>query len=142
MPVRHAETESDLRRCFPVLHQLRPHLTEAAFLNQVDRQRRAGYALAFLEERGRVMAVAGYRISECLAWGRFLYVDDLVTDAPGRSRGHGGRLLEWLVERAREAGCDELHLDCGVQRVDAHRFYEGHHLEPGSLHFRRRLEEP
>jgi GNAT superfamily N-acetyltransferase len=101
-----------------------------------------GYRLAVLKEDGQVRAVAGYRVAESLAWGRYLYVDDLVTDAACRGRGHGGRLLEWLVERAREAGCDALHLDSGVERMDAHRFYEGHGLEQASLHFRLRLQEP
>lgn len=139
MSIHIAETDGDTIRCYPVMHQLRPHLTEAAFILQAARQRADGYQLVYLEDAGNVMAVAGYRISQNLAWGRFLYVDDLVTDSGSRSRGYGGRLLEWLTQTAREAGCDALHLDSGVQRTDAHRFYEGHHLENTSRHFARSL---
>ncbi|GMR05632.1 MAG: hypothetical protein BMS9Abin25_0207 [Gammaproteobacteria bacterium] len=31
-----------------------------------------------------------------LAWGRFLYVDDLVTSSSAWSQGHGSPLLAWL----------------------------------------------
>lgn len=86
-------------------------------------------------------AVAGFRIVECLAWGRTLYVDDLVTMAAHRGRGHGRALLDWLGEEAARLECDELHLDSGVgpHRVDAHRLYMNAGLAVFSLHFSRRL---
>ncbi len=118
------ETAADLARCFPVVRELRAHLCTAdEFALRVNRQRAEGYRLVALEAGGEVVAVAGYRFGEKLATGRYLYVDDLVTLAAERSCGHGGRLFDWLVERAREAGCAELQLDSGVQRFDAHRFY-------------------
>jgi GNAT superfamily N-acetyltransferase len=47
-----------------------------------------------------------------------------VTTDSERSRGHGQRLLEHLEEEARAAGCDMIALSSGLQRADAHRFYE------------------
>ncbi|MFQ5509497.1 MAG: GNAT family N-acetyltransferase [Leptospirillia bacterium] len=137
-----ARDDAAIARCFAVMRQLRPHLTEAGCVARIKTQMKTGYRLAFLEQAGEVVAVAGFRILENLAWGRFLYVDDLVTDAARRGHGFGGRLLEWLLQQARESGCDALHLDSGVQRTDAHRFYEGHHLTNTSLHFAKSLSSP
>ncbi len=139
MTVRIAETDDEIAACFPVLVQLRPQLTAEEFVARVRRQRASGYRLAFVAEAGRVVAVAGYRLSENLAWGRFLYVDDLATDAEARSRGHGKRLLAWLADAAEAAGCAELHLDSGVQRHAAHRFYLRHRLDITCHHFARKL---
>jgi len=136
MTIRHAETDLDILRCHAVMRQLRPAYDPGTLVARVRRQQRDGYRLAMLEDGGRPVAVAGYRLSENLAWGRFLYVDDLVTDAGARSQGHGKRLLDWLVETAREAGCRELHLDSGVQRAEAHRFYRREGLDHTSHHFR------
>jgi GNAT superfamily N-acetyltransferase len=86
------------------------------------------------------VAVAGFRLLENLAWSRFLYVDDLVTLASHRSRGHGQQVLEWLIAQAREQRCDELHLDSGVQRFGAHRFYLANRLNITSHHFALRLD--
>ncbi|MDP8930935.1 MAG: GNAT family N-acetyltransferase [Actinomycetota bacterium] len=55
--------------------------------------------------------------------GRFLYVDDFVTRGTERRRGHGAALFRWHVAEARRLDCDEVHLDSGVHRHDAHRFY-------------------
>jgi GNAT superfamily N-acetyltransferase len=131
-----AQTDEHLRLCYPVMAALRPHMDEPGFLERVRRQQEHhGYRLAFLEDAGTVVAVAGYRVSECLAWGRFLYVDDLVTSAGHRSRGHGARLFAWLVEQARASGCEQLHLDSGVQRFGAHRFYLARRMDITAHHF-------
>jgi GNAT superfamily N-acetyltransferase len=134
--IRLAESEEEVRRCFPVMAQLRPHLSEQEFVERVGRQReRAGYALAFVEDAGAVCAVAGFRISEWLAWGKSLYVDDLVTDEANRSKGYGDALFDWLAVLARREGCEQLHLDSGVQRFAAHRFYLRKRMIIASHHF-------
>jgi GNAT superfamily N-acetyltransferase len=119
-----AESDSDLRRCYEVMRELRTHISSVEeFLERVARQQQQGFLLAYLEAAGEVRAVAGYRFMEMLFHGRVLYVDDLVTREADRSAGYGGRLFDWLVEQARQRECDYLDLDSGVQRFDAHRFY-------------------
>ena len=130
-----ATNDAEIQGCFPVMRELRPHLSSTDFLMQVRRQMVQGYRLAFLESLGAVRAVAGYRVSECLAWGRFLYVDDLVTKEADRSHGHGGVLLDWLTAEAVREGCHQLHLDSGVQRFAAHRFYLTRRMDITSHHF-------
>ncbi len=138
-----ATTDAEITRCFPVLAQLRPHLAESEFLTRVRRQQETqGYGLAFAEDAGSTVAAAGFRILENLAWGRFLYVDDLVTDAATRSAGHGSALFDWLVARARAENCDALHLDSGVQRFAAHRFYLRHRMDITSHHFALEFKGP
>lgn len=134
--IAEALTPESVARCFPVMRQLRTHFEdEEIFVEQVERQRRDGYRMAFLEDGKGVRAVAGYRLMESLFSGRFCYVDDLVTDATGRSLGYGGVLLDWLAAEARAAGCGNLELDSGVQRFAAHRFYLTKRMIISSHHF-------
>ena len=135
MTIHLAETDADVRRCFPVLVQLRPHLDPPTFVADVRRQQEGGYRLALLEDGGDVRAVAGYRVLEMLSRGRFLYVDDLVTDGAARSRGYGDRLFAWLLEQAQAEGCRRLDLDSGVERPAAHRFYFRKRMRIASFHF-------
>ena len=94
----------------------------------------------FVEDGGEVRCVAGYRILESLAWGKFLYVDDLITAERDRSRGFGQQLFEWLLQTARSEACEEFHLDSGVQRFGAHRFYLGQRMDITCHHFARKLK--
>ena len=134
--IRIASTAAEIDRCYDVMRELRPHIaTVERFIAQVQRQQRQGYLLAFLEAAGEVRAVAGYRFQEMLYHGRLLYVDDLVTREANRSAGYGGKLFDWLVDQARQHGCDHFELDSGVQRFDAHRFYLLKRMKIASHHF-------
>lgn len=135
MTIDLATTDEQFARAFAVMHQLRPHLEAASFAGLVRRQQASGYELAILEEDGRVQAAAGFRFLEQLVRGKVLYVDDLVTDAEARSRGYGDALFDWLVTRARAAGCAALELDSGVQRHGAHRFYLRKRMDITAHHF-------
>lgn len=91
MKIRIAKTDTEIAACYPVLRELRPHITESEFLSRVRAQEKGGYLLAFVQEASGPVAVAGFRIGENLAWGRFLYVDDLVTHPTFRSKAMGPR---------------------------------------------------
>jgi len=140
MPIALATAREEILRCYPVTAELRPHLKEAEFVARVQRQQRAGYQLAFLNDKGHVKAVAGYRYSESLSWGKFMYVDDLVTTEKSRSKGYGQRLFKWLVKEAKSRDCDQLHLDSGVQRFGAHRFYLASRMDIIAHHFAMKLK--
>ena len=135
MPIRFAQTDTDIRNCFPIMVQLRPHLVEEEFVARVRKQEKDGYRLVLFEEDSKVQAVSGFRTGESLSWGRFLYIDDLVTDEAGRSHGFGQQLFDWIVDFAKANGCAQLHLDSGVQRFGAHRFYLKKRMDIGAHHF-------
>lgn len=131
-----AKTEKDIEDCFEAMHELRPHLTKPEYIAQVHRQmRNHGYVLVYVMVDGRVVAAAGYRVAEYLAWGRAFYVDDLITVGAERNLGYGGALLDWLINEARRLSCKEFHLDSGVQRFDAHRLYMSRKMKISSHHF-------
>src|SRR5881227_2573066 len=100
MPVQIAQNDTQVRGCWPVMAQLRPHLNEEEFMTRVAEQSKQGYRLAFIRRGDAVAAVAGFRFLQSLSWGRFLYVDDLGTDERARSTGLGAELLDWLREHA------------------------------------------
>ena len=118
------ETDAQILATSEVMRQLRPHIAVENYLPTVRRMMATDrFRLAAVRVGGIVRAVAGYRVTEMLFCGRILYVDDLITDERTRSKGHGKRLLNWLQEEARAQNCAELHLDSGVHRAGAHRFY-------------------
>jgi GNAT superfamily N-acetyltransferase len=136
-----ASNDIEIRRCCPVLHQLRPHLDEPEMLAQILRQRAEGYILAYCESGGEIRSVAGYRYSENLAYGKFMYIDDFVTTIDDRSKGFGKQLFDWLVAQGKTHGCAVFAVDSGVHRFDAHRFYLVNRMNIVSHHFALRLPE-
>ncbi|MEH1843661.1 MAG: GNAT family N-acetyltransferase [Nostoc sp.] len=135
MSIQLAESDFQILGCFPVMSQLRPHLEQANFVEQVRYQIKEGYQLAFLEVENQTVAIAGFRIYTCLASGKLLYIDDLVVDELNRSHSYGQQLFRWLIEYARNHNCEHLSLDSGVQRFAAHRFYLMQRMSITSHHF-------
>jgi GNAT superfamily N-acetyltransferase len=134
MKIQEAKTKEQISSCFSVMRELRPHLNLDSFLEAMARMKSEGYRLIFIADP-EVRAVAGFRRIEMLAMGTVLYVDDLVTSAPHRSKGYGKQLLKWLWEEAKQQNCQYLELDSGMRRLDAHRFYETNGMQKAAFHF-------
>lgn len=137
-----ATDDQQICACYKIMHQLRPHIaSERAFVAQVQRQMQEGYHLAYVQDEGQIKALAGFRFLEFLAWGKVIYIDDLVSDAVTRKNGYGSKILKWVINEAKKAKCDQVHLDSGPQRHDAHRFYLNHGFKIIAHHFALDLKE-
>lgn len=118
-----AETDDEIQNCYAVMAELRPHLKPDAFLRKVKRQAESSdYQLVYLTD-GEVKAVGGFRISEWLAGGKYLEIEDFVAKDGERSKGYGGELFDWIVDFAKRENCNQIKLVSRVTRFAAHRFY-------------------
>ncbi len=136
-----AVTAEDLRACFPVMRELRPHLASPEELvERVQRQFDQGYRLLTARAGGAVVGAAGYRVQENLMRGRFCYVDDLVVAAPHRRGGLGAGLLGAVAALARAGGIDRLVLDTALDNLFGQRFYFRYGMLPAALRFSKVLD--
>lgn len=134
--LRHVESAEELAACYPVMHELRPHLdSPKTFIERARRQQEQGWRL-LAQWRGDVpVALAGYRWLDNLVHGRFIYVDDLVTTAGARGQRSGQALLSELKRLAKAGGAQKLVLDAAMANSRAHRFYFRSGLLATGLHF-------
>lgn len=118
-------TMEEVRNGYPVMKQLRTHLDEDSFVSLVkEAKEKENYQLYALFAEGVICAVIGFQPMITLYNGRFIWVCDLVTDSAQRSKGYGEKLLTFVHEWAKEKGYESVSLSSGLQRMDAHRFYE------------------
>ena len=138
MPTSIVDIDPDHPR-LPELYEVLRHLRTELTLPQLREIYAEGYGQGLryttVDDGGRLVAAAGWRLVACTTAGRRLYIDDLVTDPNVRSSGHGHLLMSELERRAREAGCRVLDLDSGVQRGAAHRFYFRERMTITAYHF-------
>jgi len=137
----HIDSDQDYQASFDVMRELRPHLSDAAaFTAQARRQAEQGYRLLAAWQDDQVKALAGYRLQENLLYGRFLYVDDLVTTSDARGHGLAARLIDALRDEARRQGCTNFVLDTGLGNSLGQRFYFRQGLLATGMHFRQSLQ--
>jgi len=122
------QNREDLEKCFPVMKELRPHLSEQEYL---DIYRHAhsmdGYEIIALQDEDQILALMGYRIVYDFVRGRHLYIDDLVSTEKARSQGLGEKLLKHAETLAQQLNCKSLRLCTGLENDRAIKFYEKNH---------------
>ena len=87
------------------------------------------------EEDGLVMGYAFciYQVTEespQVFYRKVLYIDDLCVDAPYRRRHIGEKLYAFVLDTARETGCDSVTLNVWSVNPSAERFYRKMGMEP------------
>lgn len=135
MEVRLMQSEDELKAVAFVLLQLRPQFDLNGLVTRIKMQQKKGYELAYVVSDGNVLCVAGFVTGYKLAWGKHLYIDDMVTHEKHRSTGAGKFLMEWFKSYAKENSYDQIHLDSSVQRFLAHKFYHRSGFNINSHHF-------
>jgi GNAT superfamily N-acetyltransferase len=119
--------ELDLKELYvvyDVLKQLREGLSYDEFEDLVYDMRHMDYKMIGIMQDNKLVTYAGVAVETNFYHKRHLYVFDLVTDEKERGKGYGKMMLEYLVDYAKMAMCENLVLSSGFAREDAHKFYE------------------
>ncbi|MGY4690007.1 GNAT family N-acetyltransferase [Salibacterium sp. K-3] len=116
--------EEEIRAVFFLIHQLRPYLNEESYIQTVRRMQQGGYRLFAWKDNTEYTAVAGVKFQENLYNGYHLWLDDFVTDERKRSQGIGQQALSDIESFAKRQGAQYVVLSSGLQRTNAHSFYE------------------
>lgn len=114
----------ELLAAYDVVSQLRTTLTYDEFEDLIYEMRSMEYKMFGIMDGEKLITYAGVAIQTNLYHKRHLFVFDLVTDEKHRSNGYGEMMLEYLRDFAKMGMCENIVLSSGIQREDAHRFYE------------------
>ncbi|WP_087975166.1 GNAT family N-acetyltransferase [Oceanobacillus rekensis] len=125
LTIKELQSKKDIMEAFPVMKHLRTHLDDETYLKLVlEAKEIDSYKMFALFDEEEIVAVIGFKPMITLYYGRFVWVCDLVTDKNQRSQGHGEKLLTYVHKWANKNSYESVALSSGLQRTDAHRFYE------------------
>lgn len=137
MEIHFATTDEQLLLCRAAILELRPHISADEYLDKARLLLGEGAKMIYIEDNGVAAAVLVFRMNYYFFRGKNIYIDDLGTLSAQRGKGYAGKLLDYIVQYAKQNDCANIHLDSGygANRHDAHRLYlnKGFHL--ASHHF-------
>ena len=133
METRKASSKEDFTKCWEAMQQLRPRLRLDEYLVMSLYMQDEGYKLIYIEEHDKVLAFCGYRFQTMIHYGRSIYIDDVFT-LP-KARDQASALLNYVLQQAKLAGVQSIHLDSSYQHSEAHRLYMNHGFKIESHHF-------
>ncbi len=122
----------ELDIAYEILSQLRTELSYKEFEDLIYEMRHMEYKMIGIFENEKLITYAGVAIQTNLYHKRHLYVYDLVTDSALRTKGYAKMMLDYLVDFSRVAMCENIVLSSGLQRVQAHKFYENYGFDKKS----------
>jgi len=141
MEIHEAKTDKEILSCWPVFDELMPQkLIKDSFVERVKEQFKEGYRLLYIksdsgDNESVVVSILGYRVQNYLWSGKTLYIDDLGTLPSEKRKGHGGALIDYTIQSAKDQKCDAVTLDSSYPRKDAHRLYLNKRFQLTSHHF-------
>lgn len=131
----------ELDTVYSVLKQLRTTLSYKEFENLIYDMRHIEYKMIGIMDNEELITYAGVAVSTNLYHKRHLYIFDLVTDEKYRSQKYGQMMLNYLVDYANVAMCENIVLSSGFEKESAHRFYDSNGYNKKSFVFLKRLEK-
>ena len=118
-------TLHDLKKIFPIIKELREHLSFDDFVNLFEEaQSENNYQMLAYIDNDEVVGLMGFRILIDFVHGRHFYIDDLVIKKEKRSQGIGEKILIHAEQLAREYNCNNLRLCTGINNEAGKRFYQ------------------
>jgi ribosomal protein S18 acetylase RimI-like enzyme len=144
LTIRRAK-ESDIPRLLDLYRQLsfRPDEYQAAPVANCRKifrkmQKVPGYELLVVKENSEVIGTAVLAILPGFAHNTspFAVVEWVVVHEMSRGRGIGWQLMQYIIERAKKAGCYKIMLTSDLRRERAHKFYKSIGFEASAHGFR------
>ncbi len=106
---------------FELLAQLTdcPPISKEEYEQFIDLLGTQHQVVCMVTEKNQIVAIGTIIIESKLihGLGKVAHIEDIVTDSKFRSQGLGAQLINYLVGKAREAGCYKVILDCSEHNI-------------------------
>lgn len=126
---------------FPLLKQLTPALEETTTRCMLLDMIKKDYRMMGVFMGEQCVGLSGIWIGTKLYSGKYLEVDNFVTDQTFRSKGIGKLLLDAIQELARAEQCRCIMLDAYTSNTSGHRFYFREGFTIRGFHFIKELDD-
>lgn len=114
----------ELYTAYDVVKQLRVDLSYEEFEDLIYDMRSMEYKMIGIMDDEKLITYAGVSVLTNLYHKRHLFVFELVTDEKYRSKKYGKMMLDYLHDYAKIGMCENIVLSSGLEKENAHKFYE------------------
>jgi len=114
----------ELQNAYPIVRQLRKHLSMDDFIELARQMMGNGYRAFCLFTNGKIVAYTGIAVLTNLYYGKHIWVYELVVDEALQGKGYGKQMLSFVEQYAKDNSISCIALSSGLEKVSAHKFYE------------------
>jgi GNAT superfamily N-acetyltransferase len=123
-------TELDeIKDSYLLLKEIRDNQTLDDFCTMFYFMKDEDYKMIGLYENSELITVSNIKLDFNSAYGKYIYIYDLVTKPEKRSQGYGKKMIKYISSLAISFDCENLVLNSLIDKVEAHRFYKRENFE-------------
>ncbi|MDX2128761.1 MAG: GNAT family N-acetyltransferase [Chloroherpetonaceae bacterium] len=143
--IKELQSEAELKVGFPVIRELRGHLSESEFLTiYFEAKKRDDFRIygAFDETKmDQCLGILSVRTLWDFLHGKHLLIDEVVVSKEARAKGIGSELVRFAESMAVAQGCDMLRASAGVLNELAKHLYEREGWRAKSVAFKKKINK-
>lgn len=94
-----------------------------------------GYECIGAYHSGELVGICGLWVLNKLYVGKHIEPDNVFVKAEYRSSGVGQMMIDYLLQYAKEIGCDGTEVNCYVANVKGQKFWERQGYQPLAYHY-------
>lgn len=123
MVVKEISTLEEMLEQLPLVQQLYPDMTKEKYEEMLRDMIPNSYTQVVVLDGEKCVGLSGIWFNTKLWTGKYIELDNVVTDKSHRSKGVGKLINDFAAEKAKQLGCRFIVLDAFTENRDAHRFY-------------------
>lgn len=132
-------TAQEMQLLYPLVEQLNDDLEQEQFTIYLADMLENRYRCVGAWGEGKLLGAMGFWVSTRFWTGKFLEIDNVVTDEAARGRGIGAKLAKWVDEEAERLGCSRVIAAVYTRNNAAHRFYARERYDILGFYFTKKL---
>lgn len=121
--IKYITAKTEMLCQLPLLQQLQPWLNEKNMSEMLDDMLPHGYVMAGVFDGNKCVAITGLWFITKFYSGKYMEIDNFVTDENYRSKGLGKLLTDWCMTEAKKKNCRTVMLDAYTTNHAGHKFY-------------------
>lgn len=124
---------------YELIIQLSKNVSFENYCEMIDEMVLLNYKQAVAFINNKPVGVCGYWINTKIYSGKYVELDNVVTDEKYRSNKIGALLCEFVLGIAKENNCTTAMLDAYIENESGHHFYQNLGFEKKGYHFIKKI---
>lgn len=137
--IKELTTLAEMEERFSLVKQLNPKLEKDSYSEMLNAMLKNGYRMIAAFKENECVGVSGFWIATKIYSGKYVELDNVITDENYRSKGIGKLLSDWIIEEAKKQRCKVAMLDAYVENYKGHRFYFREGFTVRGFHFIKKI---
>lgn len=131
--------EDQLEVTIPLLRELNPQISDELLRSRQKEMIAQNYHCAGIYDGEKLIGISGIWILIKYYVGKHVELDNVYLKKEYQGQGLGNQLVEWILNYAKNQGCEASELNCYIENEGGNKFWSNLGYKPIGYHYQKKL---